>query len=215
MGTDPKTGLLAGIPYGQVRFNPAGLYMVSAVLPYDVSEVVVLRGRLHGVGLHRLLKSLWWSGVIAMAVLDVGYDVERCVKVPVVFSLSTNILGQIGSRALEASLPCSPYFLSVLLRRSLLAFSLRHTSCSLANFLSRPMYICTVGCLVEGRTFVLPDCHGDSVRGERASGHYFNVLFRWSFVRCLDVPCRVHGNWLRSRMGQQGDFRQGVDLRSS
>ena len=50
VGTDPKTGLLAGIPYGQVRFNPVGLYMVSAVLPDDVSEVVVLRRRLHSVG---------------------------------------------------------------------------------------------------------------------------------------------------------------------
>ena len=39
-------------------------------------------------GLPGLLRSLWWSGVIAMAVLDVGYDVERCVKVPVAFSLS-------------------------------------------------------------------------------------------------------------------------------
>ena len=124
-----------------------------------------------------------------MAVLDVGYDVERCVKVPVVFSLSTNIHGKVDSRALEASLPCSPYFLSVMLRRSLIAFSLRHTSCSLANFLSRPMYTCTGGCLVEGRTFVLPDCHGDTVRSERASGHCFNVLFTgghlfdvWTFL---------------------------------
>ena len=44
--------------------------------------------------------------------------------------------------------------------------------------------MCTGGCLVEGRTFVLPDCHG-----ERASGHYFNVLFTgghlfdvWTFL---------------------------------
>ena len=36
---------------------------------------------------------------------------------------------------------------------------------------------------------MLPDCHGDSVRGERASGHYFNVLFTgghlfdvWTFL---------------------------------
>ena len=47
------------------------------------------------------------------------------------------------------------------------------------------MYKCTGRCLVEGRIFVLPDCHGDTVRGERASGHYFNVLF--TGVHLFDV----------------------------
>ena len=140
-----------------------------------------------------------------MAVLDVGYDVERCVKVPVAFSLSTNILGKVDSRALEASLPCSPYFLSVMFR---------HTSCSLANFLSRPMYKCTGGCLVEGGLSCFQIATLTLSAANVPSGHYFNVLFTgghlfdvWTFL------CRVHGNWLRSRMGQQGDFRQGVDLR--
>ena len=77
-----------------------------------MSEVVVLRRRLHSVGPTPSIEVLWWSGGIAMAVLDVGYDVERSwSRFPFAFSLSTKMHGKVDqSRSGSISSMLSPVF---------------------------------------------------------------------------------------------------------
>ena len=44
VGTDPRTGFSSGIPWWLVFFKFAGIFKFSAVLPYDVSEIVASYG---------------------------------------------------------------------------------------------------------------------------------------------------------------------------